>query len=386
MPRSVARLVSLLLLAATAATAQPAPRAVDITAPDGLVLKATYYPAAAPGPGVVLLHMCNSDRSAWAGLGPKLAARGLHALALDYRGYGESAGDRFRDFRQQQPVVAEKWPGDVDAALAWLLAQTGVDRARIGAAGGSCGVNQAIQLARRHPGSVRALVMLAGDTDRQGEEFLAANPGVAILASASLDDGNAVEATRWAAGFSSNPDNRFLEYAQGGHGTAMFAVHAGLEPAIVDWFARHLSGAEITPPAGSVPIAHGASAELWSDLRRPGGASRLRERLRQGERLVLPPEAAINLLGYERIQNDDPKGAIEVLLLNVEAHPTSANTYDSLGDAYLADGQPQRALEMAYETLAALPGDPNQNPVYLQGVREAAEAKIAELRGAAPAP
>ena len=83
MHRTVARVASLLFLAATAATAQSAPRTVDIAAPDGLVLKATYYPASAPGPGVLLLHMCNSDRSAWAGLGSKLAARGLHALALD---------------------------------------------------------------------------------------------------------------------------------------------------------------------------------------------------------------------------------------------------------------------------------------------------------------
>ena len=127
-------------------------RHVTIDAPDEVKLAATYWSPGKPGPGVVLLHMCNSSREAWYGLGPKLAARGLHAVALDYRGYGSSGGERRRDdFREQQRIVDEKWPGDVDAALAFLSAQPGVDRQRIGAAGGSCGVNQSVKLARRHP-------------------------------------------------------------------------------------------------------------------------------------------------------------------------------------------------------------------------------------------
>src|SRR5687768_10612913 len=147
-------------------------REVDLKAADGTRLKATYFAAARPGPGVVLLHMCNSQRKAWTSLGEKLAKQGLHAIALDYRGYGESGGTPFADLPQpeRQRISQQHWPGDIDAAFDFLVAQPGVDRTRIGAAGGSCGVDNAVQLARRHP-EVKTLVLLAGTTNAAGEQY-----------------------------------------------------------------------------------------------------------------------------------------------------------------------------------------------------------------------
>jgi hypothetical protein len=52
-----------LALAATCTAQQaPAPRVTDLTAPDGAILKATYFGAAQPGPGILLLHQCNRQR------------------------------------------------------------------------------------------------------------------------------------------------------------------------------------------------------------------------------------------------------------------------------------------------------------------------------------
>src|SRR5205823_14080787 len=45
----------------------PPVRAVDLKAPDGAVLKGTFFAAAAPGPGVILFHQSNRDRGSWAG-------------------------------------------------------------------------------------------------------------------------------------------------------------------------------------------------------------------------------------------------------------------------------------------------------------------------------
>ena len=87
-------------------------------------------------------------------------------LALDYRGYGQSGGTKSDDPQQQQWIADREWPGDIDAAYAWLTSQPGVDKTRIGAAGASCGVNQAVQLARRHP-EVRTVVLLSGGIDRE---------------------------------------------------------------------------------------------------------------------------------------------------------------------------------------------------------------------------
>ena len=92
-PARVVVLASAALLCASGAFARQ--RVVDLTPSDGLTLKASFFPAAAPGPGVLLLHQCNRQRKVWDGLAQQLAAAGLHVLTFDYRGYGESGGDRF---------------------------------------------------------------------------------------------------------------------------------------------------------------------------------------------------------------------------------------------------------------------------------------------------
>jgi dienelactone hydrolase len=375
------------LLSSNAAAAQPTTTTVEIPSWDKIVLKATYYSPGKPGPGVLLLHMCNSDRKAWAGLGQKLAARGLHALALDYRGYGESEGDRGQDPREEQVNRTVLWPRDIDAALAFLIAQSGVDKDRIGAAGGSCGVDQAIQLARRQA-AVKTLVLLAGTTDDDGHAFIEASPWMPILGSAAADDGGAVDEMRWLVGFSAFPASRMLEYPRGGHGTEMFAVHADLEPAIVDWFDEHLTKHPVvrTPPGEGGP--KGPSSAVAAALRMAGGATSLREQFRaakaKGEVFRLPPEGVVNQRGYDLLQQGNSQEAIEVFLLNVDAHPLSANTYDSLSDAYLADGQKALAIEFAEKALRALPEDPNQGEAYQKAVRGSADGKLTKLRGAGP--
>jgi len=373
-------LVPLLALAAAAPAAEPA-RGEDLAvrAPDGVALRATYWSPGRPGPGVLLLHMCNSDRKAWAGLGPLLAAEGLHALALDYRGYGESGGENPAEPEARRRERG-KWPGDVDAAFGALRARLGIEAPIFGAAGGSCGVHQAIQLARRHS-EVRALVLLAGNTDQEGETFLADNPWLPVFAAAARDDGGAVAGTRWVQGFSANPANRFAEYADGGHGTEIFRVHADLEPAIAAWFEEHLIARPVARPAAGSPAAAprpGPSAEVRDRLLRPGGVAAVRAAAKAGEASP-PPEGIVNLLGYQRLQDGDPAAAIELFELNVELYPESANVYDSLADAYLAAGRIEGALLTARKALGRLPADPAQDDPGEKAIREAAQAKIDQL-------
>ncbi len=349
---------------------------VDLTAADGVKLKATYTSPGKPGPGVLLLHMCNSDRSAWTGLAGKLAARGIHSLALDYRGFGDSGGEQGEGTARQQ-VRTELWPGDVDVAFEYLRSRPGVDRARIGAGGGSCGVDQAVQLARRHAGEVTTVVLLAGGVAGEATSFLAENPWLPILASASRDDGQAVGTMRWTIGFSSHPDNRFIEYPHGGHGTEMFAVHADLEPAIVDWYQQHLVTSPVRRPE-QVVAKPGPSHQLWQKMMEPGGVKRFAEMLRAspGAAAAVPPQGAINAEGYRMIAAGETKKAIELMAFNVEAFPKSANALDSLGDAYLAAGQPEKAAEFARRTLAAIPNDPEINEDFALILKEAAEGKL----------
>jgi Tfp pilus assembly protein PilF len=87
----------------------------------------------------------------------------------------------------------------------------------------------------------------------------------------------------------------------------------------------------------------------------------------------------VNVIGYEHLQEGDNKGAIEILKLNASAFPKSANVYDSLSDAYLADGQKDLARENAKKALQLLPTDSSLNEQYRQGIKENAENKLKQL-------
>jgi Predicted membrane protein (DUF2306) len=55
-------------------------------------------------------------------------------------------------------------------------------------------------------------------------------------------------------------------------------------------------------------------------------------------------ETELNTLGYDFIRAKKFKEAIRVLQLNVEAYPQSSNVYDSLGEAYMDDGNQPLAI------------------------------------------
>jgi dienelactone hydrolase len=393
----VAMSLALLLFAPVAppaATADeekpPAPHVVDLTASDGTKLKATYYSASQPGPGVLLLHQCNQQRKNWDELAAQLAAVGIHVLTLDYRGYGDSSGDHPNemDMGAWHKMLTEKWPGDIDQAIEYLEAQPGVTRHILGIGGASCSVNQAIQAASRHP-EVRSLVLLSGATDYRGRAFLRKSDKMPILFVASDDDTDSAAALmQWLFTLSKNPGSRYVHYQTGGHGTLLFAVHKGLPGTIVDWYAQTL---EKTP--GSAPPVQGErpSSSYPPDILEVidnGGANRIEAKLRAlrkndpGAKLFA--EYLVNVIGYEHMEQGDKKGAIEILKLNAYAYPDSANVYDSLSDAYLADGQKELALENAERALKMLPTDTTTSEGMRKEIKSSCEKKIAQLGGKVP--
>ena len=139
---------------------------VDLKASDGTVLKANYFAAAKPGPGVLLLHQINRTRRAWDDLAGQLAAAGINTLTLDMRGFGESGGTTQEKLTPKERAQArERRPGDIDTAFQYLVSQPGVvgDVIGVGGAGGF-GVDSAVQTARRHSVQVKSLVLLSGET------------------------------------------------------------------------------------------------------------------------------------------------------------------------------------------------------------------------------
>jgi dienelactone hydrolase len=367
--------------------APPAPRDVTLSAADGTKLQATYYSAARPGPAVLLLHMCNTTRTSWAPLGPQLAAAGIHALSVDYRGFGESGGDRANALpaQQAQSIINEKWPGDIDTAYDFLLAQPGVDKAHVGAAGGSCGVNQAVKLVERHP-EVQSLVLLAGPLDAGRLAFITETSWIPIFAAAADDDqydDDAPALMQWILAMSGNPRNKFSGFKNGKHGTEIFGPHPELPRQIVAWYTDTLIKRPADPKT-AVKVKNTPAREFWTKAVSPTGvaaAVQLFYETRQtNPRAVLFPEAQLNLLGYTHLQAGRTQQAVQLFRVNTLAYPWSANTFDSLGDAYLANGQNElalRASEKAIELLAKDPAGEDRK----KAIRDSAEQKIAKLKG-----
>jgi dienelactone hydrolase len=381
-------LLALLTFSSTAHGQTTAPaRDVTVTAADGTPLRATYYAAAQPGPAVLLLHMCNTTRKSWEPLAPQLAAAGIHALAVDYRGFGASGGERSDALAppDAQRIITEKWPGDIDKAYEFLLAQPGVDKTRVGAAGGSCGVSHAVRFAQRHP-EVRSLALLAGNVGIDGITFLTETPWLPIFAAAASDDqydANAPETMRRILALSGNPRNKFAGFKDGKHGTEIFGPHPELTKQMVAWYVDTLITRPADPKA-TVAVKDTPMRKFWAKAVSPTGVGEavqmFYDAVQRGSRVALFGEGELNQLGYFHLQAGRTNDAIRLFRLNTIAYAASANTYDSLGDAYLANGQNDEALRMAEKALEMLEKD-RSSEAQKKAIRDSAEQKIAKLKG-----
>lgn len=385
MTRRMWSILAVVLLAVLAiAQTKPAGRVVDLTSADGTKLKATFFSAAKSGPGVLLLHQCNRDRKIWDGLAQQLAASGMNVLTFDLRNFGESAGEPFDKLPPQQAQAAtQKWPGDVDAAFAYLVSQPGVKRDTIGLAGASCGVNNSVQAARRHP-EVKSLVLLAGSTNLDGRNFLRDSKLPVFYGFADDDEFPAsVLATKWLYSLTASAGKKLVRYTNGGHGAEIFKDHPEFEGVIKDWFVTTLIK---TPGRASVATKNAPVAKefhILDLLDQPGGAvnvsAMLSDARKNDPKATLFPEAAVNIIGYEHLQAGDKKGAIEILKLNAEAYPNSTNVYDSLSDAYLADGQKDLALANVKRALEMLKTDTTTPQQLRDGIKVSCEQKLKQL-------
>jgi len=392
MPLRPSALASALLLllagAGTAAADSVTGTPAVLAAPDGAKLAATYYSAGRPGPGILLCHQCNMDRKSWNGLAEKLARAGFHVLTIDYRGFGESAGARHNDLPNDQraKLVQQVWPGDLDVAYKYLAAQPGVTGVT-GAGGASCGVNNSIQLSRRHP-EIKSLVLLSGNTDKAGRDHLKTKSSPPLLLAAADDDGNAVQLMEVLDASSDNPTNRFVEYKTGGHGAAMFVPHPELPDQIVAWYDATLLGKGAPASTDNRARRRSPQVRLLLTADEDGGNAKVIDALtdarQKDPKSPILERRFVNFLGYQALGNGDAKSAIAIMKVNVDANPRSSNAWDSLGDAYLADGQKDKAREAAEKSLGLLDSDSTLTAQTRDAIRKSAQGKLDQLRGGAP--
>jgi hypothetical protein len=354
-------------LAAPESPQPPAPRVVDLKASDGTLLKASYYAAAKPGPGVLLFHQSNRTRKAWDDVAGQLAAAGINTLTIDSRGHGESGGKEAK----------QKWAGDLDTAFQYLISQPGVQRDVIGVGGaGVLGVEYSVETAGRHSAEVKSLALLSGETSQDGRQFLRQASQLPELFVVADDDEYPpiVEAMELLYITASNPGRKLVHYsaaeeapwiwyepfdigrvpAAGGHGTDMFKVHPKLPGIIAHWFVTTL----IKTP-GHAPADTLACASIINQIAMPGGVAQevtqqLTEVRRRDPKAQLFPEITVSSIGQDHMRAHETKAAVEVFELVLLAYPDSADAESNLADAYLADGQKDLARQHAEKALALL--------------------------------
>ena len=365
-------LLAALIAAAAAlnADAESAARIIDLKTSDGAQLKGTYFAAAKPGPGVLLLHQSNRDRKSWDSVARQLASAGINTFTLDMRGHGESGGKH-----------SDKITDDIDKAFQFLVSQPGVNREAIGAGGaGWLGVAYSVEVARQHTAEVKSLVLLSGETlggtsARDGYQFLRQAWQLPELFVFSDDDEypptqdamkllyvTAASPSKKLVHYSAAEDAPWLWYetsdiskvpAKGGHGTDMFKVHPELPGIIVHWFVTTL----IKTPGHARADAL-AAAPILNQLQTPGAVSQVTQQLVEARikdpQAQLWPEAAVDIIGEDYQRVGDVKSAIEIFKLNVLAYPDSADANSNLAGAFLADDQKEVARQYAEKVLALL--------------------------------
>lgn len=70
-------------------------------------------------------------------------------------------------------------------------------------------------------------------------------------------------------------------------------------------------------------------------------------------------EARLNRLGYQLLGSGQADAAVTIFRLNVDAFPDSFNTYDSLGEGYMARGDIALAIENYERSLELNPQNDN---------------------------
>jgi pimeloyl-ACP methyl ester carboxylesterase len=360
----------------------PAARVVDLQAVDGTILKASYFAAGKPGPGVLLFHQNNRSRTSWDDLARQLAAAGINTLAVDGRGHGESGGTR--------EDAIKKTSADMETFFQFLISQPGVQRDVIGLAGaGSYGVINALETARLHPAGIKSLVMLSGDSFPPGIEFLhQASQLPELFVVADTDEyPPTVETMLWLYARASSPMRKLIHYSAaqeapwlwyetsdpskvpdtGSHGTDLFKTHPDLPGIIVQWFVTTF----IKTP-GHAPVDPLAAAAILNQLAVPGGAAQVTEQLMEARKrdpkAQLFPEVSLDIIasgfllqaetdkkaGHLREATIEMKTAIEIFKLNLLACPDSADAHYNLADAYLKNGQKDLARQYAEKALAMI--------------------------------
>jgi pimeloyl-ACP methyl ester carboxylesterase len=186
------------------------PRAVSFKSTDGVALKGYLFGKGTIG--VILAHMYPADQQSWFPLARKLADKGCLALTFDFRGYGESSGEK----------VIGQIDRDVEGAYQFLKPQV----KEVFLMGASMGGTSSILVASRNP--VAGVVSLSGPVGFEGLDAREAIKKVTapLLLIAAQGDAPAEAAARWFDEHAAS-SKKLMIVPGPEHGTNLFASASG---------------------------------------------------------------------------------------------------------------------------------------------------------------
>lgn len=222
---------------------------LTLTTEQGFALKASYYKSnKVSDRAVLLLHQCNYNRSMYNDIGQQLSANGIHALSLDFRGFGDSANDEFNienvqalpreQRREAWQKMSKDWPNDVQLAYDHLKSKMS-EKGIVGVVGASCGGSQAITLAENNPINVIGFFSSGQRNENitRYQKILASKPTLII---ASEKDTGTYESAQKLFSASTNSNSKFIAYKGDAHGYPLLDSDKQLASYMVSWLDSHL--------------------------------------------------------------------------------------------------------------------------------------------------
>ncbi|MHC4407951.1 MAG: alpha/beta hydrolase [Planctomycetota bacterium] len=226
---------------------------VSFKTEDGVAIVGTFTPGAKNAPTVVCLPMYRSKKESYKSLLAPLVLKGINVLAIDLRGHGESAPELAARVKARDPKLFNEMHLDVKAAIDFLVASKQCDRTRVGLVGASVGCSVAIDYTRRHPGDVRAVVLLTPGSNYLGVnslEHLKSWPGTSIFTFTSSEE-KATSKGVMDALDRFQGSSRMVVPGRSIHGTRMFGQVNQLEELIANYFESSLvKCVDLRPHAG----------------------------------------------------------------------------------------------------------------------------------------
>jgi len=227
---------------------------VTLPASDKFSLKADYYQGKNLAPNknkraVLMLHQCNYNRTMYNKIGEQLAQQGIHALSIDFRGFGDSINQKYNVHNVRKlpkserskawSVMSSHWPNDVQVAFDYLQEKTG-EGAEIGIIGASCGGSQAITIAEKE--NISAISFFSSSqTDKNIARYAKTLAGKPSLIIASEDDGRTFTSAQQLFKTAKNPNSKMISYKGSKHGYPLLDSDKQLVKTIVAWFDNNLA-------------------------------------------------------------------------------------------------------------------------------------------------